>query len=77
MIEELALVVLTVDVPLHHLKAGDMGTVVDVVRDGEAFVVEFTTILGKTIAVIEVSPAQIRRVAEGDIASVRRIQAVS
>ncbi len=77
MIEEFALVALTVDLPSYHLKAGDMGTVVDVVKGGEAFVVEFATILGKTVAVVEVSPIQIRRVEEDDIANVRPIAAVS
>ena len=77
MIEEFALVALTTDLPLFHLKGGDMGTVVDVVKDGEAFVVEFATILGKTVAVVEVLPPQIRRVEAGDIANVRPIEAVS
>jgi len=77
MIEEFALVALTIDLPPYHLKAGDMGTVVDVVKGGEAFVIEFATILGKTVAVVEVSPVQIRRVEQGDIANVRQIETVS
>ena len=77
MFEEFALVALTVDLPKYHLKVGDMGTVVDVVKGGEAFVVEFATILGKTVAVAEVTPTQIRRVEQNDIANVRHIQAIS
>ena len=77
MIEEFALVALTVDLAAYHLKAGDMGTVVDIVKGGEAFVIEFATILGTTVAVVEVSPKQIRRVEEGDIANVRQIEEVS
>jgi hypothetical protein len=77
MIEEFALVALTIDLLAYQLKAGDMGTVVDVVKNGEAFVVEFATILGRTVAVVEVSPAHIRRVNADDIANVGQIAAVS
>jgi hypothetical protein len=76
MIEELALIVLKVDLLQYRLKAGDMGTVVDAVKGGEAYVVEFMTILGRTIAVVEVSPAQIRRIEQGEIASARQIEAI-
>jgi hypothetical protein len=77
MIEEFAPIVLKVDLPQYHLKAGDMGTVVDALKGGEAFVVEFMTILGKTVAVVEVSPAQIRRIEQGEIASARQIEKIS
>ena len=40
--------------------------VVDAVKNGKAYVVEFMTILGKTIAVVEVTPEQIRRIERGN-----------
>lgn len=73
MIEEFSVVALTVDMPDYHLKIGDTGTVVDVVKGGEAFVVEILTILGKTVAVVEVSPSQIRHIEQGEIANARHI----
>ncbi len=73
MIEEFAIVALTINLPDYDLKSGDMGTVVDVVQGGKAYVVEFMTILGKSIAVAEVSPGQIRPVQENEIANVRQV----
>ena len=73
MIEEFAVVALTLDLPDYGLKSGDTGTVVDVVQGGKAYVVEFMTILGKTVAVAEVSPSQIRRVEQDEIANARQV----
>lgn len=52
MIHELDSVVLTGDLPEHGLRAGDVGTVVLVHREGEGFEVEFVALDGETIAVI-------------------------
>ena len=46
MINELDLVVLKRDVPSERLTAGDVGTVVLVHQEGEAFEVEFMTYRG-------------------------------
>ena len=64
---------LTLDLPDYDLKSGDMSNVVDVVQGGKAYVVEFMTMLGKTIAVAEVSPGQLRPVQENEIANARQI----
>jgi len=73
MSEGFAIVALTVDLPDYGLKSGDTGAVVDVVQGGKAYVVEFMTILGKTVAVAEVSPDQIRRVEPNEIANARQV----
>jgi hypothetical protein len=52
MINELDLVVLKRDVPSERLTAGDVGTVVLVHQEGEAFEVEFMTLSGDTVAVV-------------------------
>ena len=52
MIKELDRVVLTTDVVDYDLKAGDVGTVVMVHREGEGFEVEFMALNGETIAVV-------------------------
>lgn len=51
MIRELDRVVLTKDLPEDGLKAGDVGTVTHVYRDGGAYEVEFLTLSGQTLAV--------------------------
>jgi hypothetical protein len=72
MIKELSLVVLTHNIPEHALLAGDVGTVVHSYPDGAAYEVEFVTGLGKTIAVLTLSPDDIRPVA-AEILHVREI----
>jgi hypothetical protein len=71
MIEELERVALTSDVPQYQLKAGDMGTVVDITPNRQQYTVEFFTLDGETFAVIPLSPSQIRRVGSKEIAHAR------
>ena len=52
MIKEHETVVLLAAVPAEGLLPGDVGTVVHVYRDGQAYEVEFITLEGKTAAVI-------------------------
>jgi hypothetical protein len=76
MIEELSPVVLLVDIPGHDLRAGDVGTVVDVHTQGlpgVGFSVEFLTMGGATIAVLELEAAQIRATRSTDIIHVREL----
>jgi hypothetical protein len=71
MIEEFERVALTVDMPDYHLRAGDMGTVVDITSDGQEYTIEFFTLDGETFAVVPVVPSQIRRVGNREIAHAR------
>lgn len=75
MINELDLVALTIDLPEHRLKAGDIGTVVYVHNDGEGYELEFMTLDGETIAVVTVLVAQVRPIGHGEIANARVIEA--
>ncbi len=68
MMEELDRVVLTVDLPEHGLRRGDVGTVVLVHRGGEGYEVEFVTLTGDTLAVVSVYAEQVRPVGDGEIA---------
>jgi hypothetical protein len=63
MLKELEVVALVVDKPDHGLVAGDFGTVVDVSPDGKNGLVEFTTIGGDTIAIVDVAEDEITPVA--------------
>ena len=74
MIKEHERVVLTAPVPASGLEAGDVGTVVHVYRDGEAYEVEFVTLGGRTAAVLTLEAAQLRPVSGRDMAHVRELQ---
>lgn len=71
MFEELDTVVLTNNIDEHALKKGDMGAVVNVYKDGEAYEVEFVTASGKTVALLTLNPKDIRHVAKNEILHVR------
>ena len=66
--------VLTVDLPEHRLRVGDLGTVV-LVHDPRGYEVELTTLDGGTIAVVSLTTAQPRPIARGEIAHVRPLEA--
>jgi hypothetical protein len=69
-------IVLKTDVPDEGLKAGDVGTVVHVYRDGLAYEVEFTTLNGDTAAVVTVEASQVRPVHKREITDARELQTV-
>jgi hypothetical protein len=66
MFKDLDVVALTVDVPTLGLREGDVGTIVDVHRDGKAFEVEFVASNGRTIALETFDIAQIRAMNSGE-----------
>ncbi len=72
MIQELDSVVLTVDIPEHGLKQGDLGTVV-LVHGVEGFEVEFITLDGETVALLSLLSDQVRQVSHREIAHARTI----
>ena len=71
MLEEHDRIVLTGDVAGPGLKAGDVGTIVHVHRDGDAFEVEFLTADGHTAALATVSTSQVCPVTGTDITHAR------
>lgn len=76
MIQELDQIVLTVNIPEHDLRAGDVGTVVDIHTQGApgtGYSVEFQTMSGATIAVLELEEAQIRATRPTDMVHVREV----
>jgi uncharacterized protein DUF4926 len=72
MIKELDTVVLTTELPEHGLQAGDLGTVVLVHTHG-GYEVEFMTLDGETMAVLSLSPDQVRPVGCREIAHARPV----
>ena len=60
-------------VPAEGLEAGDVGTVVHVYKDGLAYEVEFTTLDGKTAAVVTIEAAQVRPVGRREITHAREM----
>jgi hypothetical protein len=77
MIKELDSVVLNDDLPKHGLERGDIGTVVLIHGDGKGYEVEFVSLDGKTMAVISLSPSQVRPIGRGEIAHARTMESMS
>ena len=73
MIKEHDRVVLAVDLPVEGLVAGDVGTIVHVYQDKQAFEVEFTTLEGKTAAVVTLEVLQVRPVGKREITHAREL----
>lgn len=74
MIKEHSRVVLKSDIASESLEAGDVGTVVHIYRDGQAYEVEFTTLSGETAAVVTVESSQVRPVHKREITHARELQ---
>ncbi len=53
---------------------GDVGTIVAVYALGQGYEVEFATYTGETIAVVTVSPHQIRKIREKELMAVRSLE---
>jgi hypothetical protein len=75
MINEHDRVVLNTDVPAEGLQPGDVGTVVHIYPDGQAYEVEFVTLEGKTAAVVTLQANQVRPVAPREITHARQLAA--
>ena len=75
MFQELDTVVLTHNVENCGLKEGDIGAVVHCYQDGQGFEVEFVTAEGKTIALLTLTPSDVRLMREREILHVRELSA--
>ncbi|MDB6022958.1 MAG: hypothetical protein JWQ04_2815 [Pedosphaera sp.] len=75
MLKEHERAVLKVAVPAEGLEAGDVGTIVHVYRDGRAYELEFTTLEGKTAAVVTVEATDVRPVNKREITHARELEA--
>jgi hypothetical protein len=67
-------VVLLAAIPAEGLEAGDVGTIVHVYRDGQAYEVEFLALDGHTRAVATVEADQVRPVTRRDMTHAREMQ---
>lgn len=68
-------VVLTQNLPDSILKSGDVGTVVEVYNDGEAYEVEFFALDGSTLAVETVAANQVKPVSGKMMLHIRELAA--
>ena len=73
MIREHDRVVLKTPVPAEGLEAGDVGAVVHIYRDGQAYEVEFVTLEGRTAAVVTLEADQVRPVNKREITHAREL----
>jgi hypothetical protein len=67
-------VVLTTALSDDGLRPGDVGTVVHVHRDGDAYEVEFCTLGGDTVAVVTVDRDHLRPVRRNDLSHARPLE---
>lgn len=76
MLNELDRVALTVDIPKYGLRAGDTGTIVIVSSLPQGYIVEFTTMNGDLIGLVDLFPHQVRALEGNDVKGVRPLVAV-
>jgi hypothetical protein len=74
MIRELESVVLAHDVTEHGLRRGDIGAIVYVYADADAFEVEFVTGSGETIALLTLTNDAVRPLDPSEILHVRELE---
>ena len=70
--EKLQVVVLAHDITGHGLRAGDLGTVVEI-YSGDGVEVEFVTGSGVTQALLTLSERDLRKIDSHDLLSTRRL----
>jgi hypothetical protein len=75
MIQEHERAVLTKDIPDQGLKAGDVGTVIHIYKDGAAYEIEFFALDGRTLDVVTLEADQVRPVGRRDMLHVRELSA--
>jgi hypothetical protein len=71
-LQNLDVVVLKEDLPVHGLKRGDLGTIVEVYSP-DAVEVEFVTASGQTQALVTLPPSAVRGVGDNDLIAVRPV----
>ena len=72
-VQPLDVVVLTHDVPIHGLRQGDLGTVVEIYGPN-SIAVEFVAASGRTQALITLASEDMRHVDDRDLVSVRALE---
>jgi hypothetical protein len=66
-------VVLTADLPEEKLAVGDVGTIVHIHGNAQAYEVEFVSLKGETVAVVTLERTQVRPVEHREITHARLI----
>jgi len=75
MIKEHDIVVLDLEIPGKPLVKGDIGTVIHIFPNAAAYLVEFNTLDGEEVAIIELAPSHVRSVQPNEIRHVRALAA--
>jgi len=71
MIKEHERVALLKNLADEGLRKGDVGTVIHIHRQGEAFEVEFMTLAGDTVSIVTLAASDVREVTGSDLTHVR------
>ncbi|RKU27998.1 hypothetical protein C6499_10695 [Candidatus Poribacteria bacterium] len=73
-IKLLDVVALTQDIPEHNLKRGDIGTIVEILSNGEAFEVEFSKVYGQMYKCLSFLASQLRALPHEQIKADSKLQ---
>ncbi len=73
MLQEFEQVALAVNVPTYGLVVGDVGTVVDIISNGEGITVEFFNFAGETIAIVPLYQSDVRLLGMSEVMHARSI----
>ena len=73
MIHELDQVEILVGIPVHGLKAGDVGTVMLVHQNGKGYTLEFLTWDGETFGIVTLDADKIRGIRSKEIPRTRKL----
>jgi hypothetical protein len=73
MVTEHERIVLKTDLPEYGLQSGDVGTIVHIYKDKQAYEIEFIALTGKTVAVVTIPSAQTRAIHEDEITHARTV----
>lgn len=76
MLNEHERIVLLQAIPKEGLEEGDVGTIVHIYKDGQAYEVEFIALDGHTRAVVTVEAEDIRPVSQHDMTHARTLTKV-
>lgn len=71
--KDLDTVALKHDIKEYGLKKGDIGAIVQIYEEGEAYEVEFVAANGKTVALLTLKPSDIRKVTGNEILNSREL----
>jgi len=73
MYSEHEIIILNENLPEYKIFKGDVGAIVAIYNNGEAFEVEFVTFSGVTVALVTLKNSQIRKINSNELMTTREL----